>query len=128
MFLWSNRKRFKWFSPFGLPHWVHLFSPCWSLLLANVLGNFAQQQFLSPTSQCGIVLCNFAWNSDFFFFFFLSSLHGVGEMYLIVGVSTLGSERHLPSPCLILHFSVFFTTLNSGKIQELIGSSFMKIV
>lgn len=30
-----------------------------SVLFANILGNFAQQQFLSPVSQYTITLCNF---------------------------------------------------------------------
>lgn len=112
MFLWSSRKCFKWFSPFGLPHWVYLFSPCWSLLGSLVGKCFGQ--------LCSAAVCLLLPSAGSYyiilhgiqiFFFFVSSVHVVGEMYLIVGFSTLGSERHLPSPCLILHFSQCFSQL-----------------
>lgn len=99
-------------------------------LICKLLCNFAQQQFLSPISQYRITLYNLVCIEFNFFFFLLSCVHVVGDIYLIGFFPSLRHECHPPSSCFILHFSWCFSQLLIvGKIQELMGVfSFMKMV
>lgn len=111
-----------WVAPLGVSIFTVL-----SLLLANVLGNFPQQQFVSPTSQCRIILYSFVWNSDFFFFKLCEC--GRGDVFNRSFFPCQGVNVIFQVLFDSAFFTVFFlNSLIAGKIQELIGSFFIKMI